>query len=583
MIQQYPVLKQIQPSDQVQSTLPAFVSESYKEFVKFMSLADQSEERIGFSQDLLQNLQRYRDFDTYKKRIVEFGVLADNISATDDELTLESGEGFPEQNGVLYIDNEIILYRSKTGNVFSGLERGAAGTVILPTFTKKGTFVDTEPAAHSIKSPVQNISVLFLVSFLETIFKSYAPGINYDRVSPEIDSMTFLENIRDFFQAKGSKLGIKALFKLLFANNDVNVNYPGDRMIIPSDSTWSESLIMRTIPIPTNLVNPRVNYTLPDKIQNSAIFLKSYNNDDILASSTCEYVSSYPLEGDVQYELYLNKDKNAGSFLPNPVTKLTRSAKQTGQEVTSVTDIETITVESTLGFPDSGVLFIENEGIEYESKSLNQFFNCKRGHIGLESEHEMGSNVYGPLYIEAKTIIDGIDFTSFSWPLGLVNSVDVVDGGLLHLESDEIYINGPGRIDPRTPALASFIENYDEQLTRQAKLPPDIPFVQNYTAAVNGIYFDSEYVFVGSSGFPYYPIGPFSIDGTVGDNLLVNETIYVIPRLLRENNDIVSKGTDTIGVAVDGVPIYSETSSVDLIQGEIKTFVIKNRLWTTLH
>ena len=37
--------------------------------------------------------------------------------------------------------------------------------------------------------------------------------------------MTFLENIRDFFQAKGSKLGIKALFKLLFAENDVNVNY----------------------------------------------------------------------------------------------------------------------------------------------------------------------------------------------------------------------------------------------------------------------------------------------------------------------------------------------------------------------
>ena len=59
----------ISPSNQVRSTLPDFISESYKEFVKFMTTADQSEERIGFSQDLLQNLQKYRDFDTYKKKI----------------------------------------------------------------------------------------------------------------------------------------------------------------------------------------------------------------------------------------------------------------------------------------------------------------------------------------------------------------------------------------------------------------------------------------------------------------------------------------------------------------------------------
>ena len=57
----------------------------------------------------------------------------------------------------------------------------------------------------------------------------------------------------------------------------------------------------------------------------------------------------------------------------------------------------------------------------------------------------------------------------YYWPLGLVNSVDVVDGGLLHLETDDVYINGPGRIDPRSPALASLIENYDDQLVQQAQ------------------------------------------------------------------------------------------------------------------
>ena len=49
----------VTPSSQVDSALPLYISETYKQFVKFMTFADESEERIGFSQDLLQNLQKY--------------------------------------------------------------------------------------------------------------------------------------------------------------------------------------------------------------------------------------------------------------------------------------------------------------------------------------------------------------------------------------------------------------------------------------------------------------------------------------------------------------------------------------------
>ena len=245
----------VTPSSQIESILPGFINETYTEFVNFMTKADESEERIGFSQNLLQNLQRYRDFNNYRNKIVQSGVLAKNISATDTELELENGYGFPEEDGVLYIDDEIIYYRQKIENTFFELERGASGTVILPTFTSKGTYLDTTAQEHNAGAVVSNISVLFLVSMLETIYESFAPGIIPSWVSPQINNATLLENIRDFFQAKGSRLGIKALFKLLFADNDVDVTYPGDRMIIPSDSTWSESLIMRTIPIRLNRRN----------------------------------------------------------------------------------------------------------------------------------------------------------------------------------------------------------------------------------------------------------------------------------------------------------------------------------------
>ena len=139
----------VTPSSQVDSSLPRYISETYKQFVKFMTVADESEERMGFSQDLLQNLQKYRDFTTYENKITQYGVLFSNVAADDTELTLEDSYGFPEENGVVYIGNEVILYRKKEGNKLTGLERGASGTAILPTFTAKGTFVDSVAAAHS--------------------------------------------------------------------------------------------------------------------------------------------------------------------------------------------------------------------------------------------------------------------------------------------------------------------------------------------------------------------------------------------------------------------------------------------------
>ena len=557
----------VTPSLLVPSTVPTFVNETYREFVKFMASADASEERLGFSQDLLQNLQKYRDFDTYRDRIVGEGVLAANLSATDDELTLENGFGFPEENGILYIDSEVILYRSKTGNVFSGLERGASATVILPTFRSKGEYVNSVAATHTKGSKVQNVSVLFLSSLLKVIYNSYAPDINPERVQPDINSSTFLENIREFFQSKGSKLGIKSLFKLLFAETDVDVLYPGDRMIIPSTSTWSEAQILRTTPQPRSLVDPYLNYILPSEVINGEISLHSYNDEKVYARSVCDYVSTYPYEDTIQYELFLNKEKNAGDFIANPVSRLTRAL---GGE-------DTITVESTIGYPETGILFIGTEGIEYTSKTWNQFLGCKRGVKGYSIPHDIGTKVYGPYYIKAEVNIDGVRQTSISYPLGLVSDISIVEGGLLHTKQDDVYVNGPGRVDPREPALASFIENYDDDLVKQAELPPDMTFVSNYTAGVDGVFFDSDYVFVSSSGFPYYTIGKFSDNGTIGRELVANPSVWAIPRFKRNNPDILSKGTDEIGISVDGVPIYSDMSPLELIQGYITSFKVTSR------
>ena len=143
--------------------------------------------------------------------------------------------------------------RTKEGNFFYGLQRGAAGTTVLPTLRSSGTYVKTVAEAHTTGAQVTNLSVLFLVGMLSSFHDSFAPNISADRIDPAINRSSLLQNIKDFFASKGSKLGIKALFRMLFTENDVEVNYPGDRMMSPSDSAWTEKLIMRVVPLPESM------------------------------------------------------------------------------------------------------------------------------------------------------------------------------------------------------------------------------------------------------------------------------------------------------------------------------------------
>ena len=71
----------VTPSSQVDTTLPHYIYENYSNFVEFMTAAVESEERVGFGQDILQELQKYRNFDTYKNEIVQFQTLSDTITA----------------------------------------------------------------------------------------------------------------------------------------------------------------------------------------------------------------------------------------------------------------------------------------------------------------------------------------------------------------------------------------------------------------------------------------------------------------------------------------------------------------------
>ena len=124
--------------------------------------------------------------------------------------------------------------------------------------------------------------------------------------------------------------------------------------------------------------------------------------------------------------------------------------------------------------------------------------------------------------------------------------------------------------------MASIRENTTSELVSQANSEPNMAFVSDRTRGPGAVSFDERHVFVESSNLPEYTIGPFSTDDSVGPDLVAAEDVHVIPRrgTQQENTIVTDKGTGTLGVAIDGVPFYSNVSDEKIVGGEITGYTI---------
>ena len=88
-------------------------------------------------------------------------------------------KGFPEQYGLLKIDNEIITYTGVTTNTFTGCIRGFSGITSYhhDLNAEELVFSDTTADSHTSNSSVQNLSSLFLKEFYKKIKIYICPWI----------------------------------------------------------------------------------------------------------------------------------------------------------------------------------------------------------------------------------------------------------------------------------------------------------------------------------------------------------------------------------------------------------------------
>jgi hypothetical protein len=364
-------------SNILENQLPEFILDDNPLFREFLEQYYLSLEHDYGTVDLAENIAELKNIDRFAdlKYTAVPPVTTTVVFNIDDIIEVSHTAGFPAKNGLIKIDNEIITYTGKTANSFTGCVRGFSGIDRIssdenPEFLN---FNVSQTEIHGQGSIVTNLSFIFLAEFFKKYKKSFLPGLE-DRQFQNVNIDNILSRARDFYSSKGTDSSLKILFSVLFGKY-VDVIKPFDYTIRPSDAEWSLSDVIIVEPIGGN----------PSKLQGTTLLQSSIVNPT--AKGTVARIQSTSLSGKQYYKVFFTR----GS-IENKI-EISKKTKVLGVGVTDTT----LTVDSTIGFPESGSFYNKGESnryseVTYINKNSNQFFGC----VGLSTT-----------LIENDPIIDG--------------------------------------------------------------------------------------------------------------------------------------------------------------------------------
>lgn len=388
--------KRVQFSQIVKNQLPSYVREEFPLIGEFLSQYYRGQEYQGGPIDLVHNIDSYIKLNECG-RVVGFTSLSSDIDLTSTTISVENTSGFPKNYGLLKINDEIITYTGITTNSFTGCIRGFSGITSFrnPDVPEDLIFSTSSAEDHNNNDRVINLSSLFLDEFLKKIKKQFLPGIANRELIPELDDAEFIRHSKDFYSTRGTDVSFKILFKSLYGV-DVEVIRPKDYVISPSNANYRKqrSIIVEAISGD------------PFDIVNNTLFQDEFENIPKASSpvANVEKINVGILTG-AYYRLGID-----GSYIQNTGTSDLLYDKFSVHSKTKVIGEvgigqTIISVDSTLGFPESGTLSFTYKNtttgiVTYASKTINQFLDV----VGL-----------------AATIADGadIDQNTYAYSAGL--------------------------------------------------------------------------------------------------------------------------------------------------------------------
>ena len=370
------IISKVKIQDILSNQLPKFILDESPEAVDFLKQYYISQEYQGGPTDISDNLDQYLKFDNLTPEVIVDSATTSGITTVGAEIvTVTSTKGFPNQYGLLKIDDEIITYTGVTTNTFTGCVRGFSGITSYHSEDNKEDLIFSTSSAseHEESSIVQNLSSLFLKEFYKKFKNTFLPGLEETDFQSELDVGTFIGEARSLYQTKGTEESFRILFNILYGVEPKVINLE-ERLVKPSFANY----VRRRVCVAELLSGN------PKKLQGQSL-LKGLTGQTLFRSDLDQSINASiseiePFErigsglvGFTTYYkigLFVGYDESAdilGDFVVVPNTKSLENISK---------DASVITVDSTVGFSTTGTIISGNNIITYTDKTVNQFIGC---------------------------------------------------------------------------------------------------------------------------------------------------------------------------------------------------------------
>ena len=242
--------KRVKIQSVVENQLPIFLGSELQGAGDFLKTYYKSQEYQGGPVNILENIDQYVKVGTYTS-IIGSTTATSNVSFSDTTINVGDTSGWPDQYGLLKINNEIISYTGKTNTSFTGCIRGFSG--ITSYHSNNGPdeliFEDTNASEHFEDDQVLNLSSLFLKEFFKKIKAQFLPGLEEVDLYKGLRPSNFIKQAVDFYKSKGTPDSFEILFRALY-NDEVEVLKPQDNLFIPSDASYRKVIRLCAEPLP---------------------------------------------------------------------------------------------------------------------------------------------------------------------------------------------------------------------------------------------------------------------------------------------------------------------------------------------
>jgi len=361
----------------IDSQLPEFILDESPKVVDFLRQYYISQEYQGGATDIVENLDQYLTIDNLTPEVVVgFTTLSSGISSTATTIQVSTTKGFPQNYGLFKINDEIITYTGLTTNTFTGCIRGFSGITSYHSDlnSEELVFSSSSSSEHVGLSTVQNLSSLFLQEFYKKIKYTLAPELENKNFVSNLNVGNFIKESRTLYESKGTDESFRILFNVLYGETPQIIDLE-QFLAKPSSATY----VRREVVVADVISGD------PLKLEGQSLF----KSNDITTSASISEVEIIRRKGKTYYKLllFIGYDDAfptiTGSF------GITGSSKNL-EYISAGSSI--ISVDSTIGFPESGTIYANENIITYTSKSINQFFNCSGITVGIATASTVRSD-----------------------------------------------------------------------------------------------------------------------------------------------------------------------------------------------